>query len=382
MSYKTKRAKTKKRAVKFATKAWEAIEENNPKMALKLAKHAVKENPSNPILWNDLGFIAQQNNELDEAEKAFQGAIFLAPEYAEAYANLAAVSAKKGRLHQATRLQEKAVALAPTLLSFQENLELYRSLTPPEEFAEEAPQNQIAPFPATDLIDWKQVEEQLQRDGVAFLPKLFTQKECLSLIQLYEQEDNFEKTIDLNEEGHGRGEYKFFQRPLPEIVEAVRAAIYEKIAPIANHWNELLKNAARYPNTFREFLKYCHQNGQRRSTPILLRYTQGGYNELHQDIWGKIYFPFQLAITLSKRGEEGFTGGEFVIAEDGSRKKTKRFLLETNLGDGVLFCTRHRLTNIAQTYALIGVKHGLASVTSGERYCLGVPFHEYFGAPD
>ena len=380
MSYKTKRAKAKKRASTLADKAWEALEAHDPQMALKLARQAVKENQSNPLLWNDLGLLAQQNNELQEAERAFHDAIFLAPGYAEAYANAATLSAQRGRLHQAARLQEKAAALAPALLSFRERLREYHGMLPPEETPEEPTPAPLLPLPSLSALDWQQAAAQLQSAGVALLPKILNPEECAVLRQLYSQEGLFEKTINLSDEGHGQGEYKFLRRPLPELVARLRASVYERVAPIANHWRQLLQEQARYPETLQEFLRHCHQHGQRRTTPILLRYTEGGYNELHQDIWGKVYFPFQLAITLSERGPGGFTGGEFIVAEEGSRRKAKRAVVETDLGDGVLFCARHRLVKIGQLQALAGVRHGLAALTSGERYCLGVPFHDYFGA--
>jgi hypothetical protein len=289
-------------------------------------------------------------------------------------ANFAALCAQKGRLHQAARLQERAAQLAPQIQSFQEKADLYLALIPPNK-TEEEKMSTVAQTPVLSYeYDWSELDARLQRDGYALLPKLWSSEQCHELVALYSHEEHFEKTISL-EEGQGAGEYKFFRRPLPKAIEELRSALYERLAPIANHWNEHLQEEARFPKTHQEFLEVCHQSGQHRTTPILLRYTDGGYNELHQDVWGRVYFPFQMAITLSKRGEH-FTQGAFLVAEEGHGKRAKRAATETDIGDAVIFCTRHRLVKVGGIYALTQMKHGLSKV-SGERFCVGVPFHEY-----
>lgn len=388
MSKKKAKIKARRRARKLQDQAWEAAEADNLQLAHKLLDQALRERQDHPEIWNDYGLILQQMGQHAKAEKALRNAILIAPRYAEAYANLAALVAGLGRTIQAERLQRQAVAHAPDSVSYRERLAAYQALVPDDDSDRTVPE----PREDTDFVhaaeevleldryDWTDVERQLTEQGYAVLERLLSVDDCVALSSLYPDDERFEKTVNLEGAAGQHGAYRFFRRPLPLPVQQMREAVYARLVPIANRWNEMLGRADRWPSSQRAFLAQCEAAGQSRTTPILLRYRAPAVNHLHQDVWGKVYFPLQLAITLSARGQshrEGFRGGAFVFADEASGRKSRRAEIPTDRGDGVLFCTRERLVPFGTTYALQGVRHGMAPLFEGERYVLGVPFHDY-----
>jgi hypothetical protein len=205
---------------------------------------------------------------------------------------------------------------------------------------------------------------------------------CAHLRDLFDQDQLFAKTVTMDQPDFGRGTYRYFRSPVPELVEGLRGAAFPYVARIANEWQRLLGNAEHFPDVWEEFRADCHAAGQTTPTPILLKYGPGGFNALHRDLRGAIYFPIQMAVVLSPRaaaGEatDGFHGGEFLLCDVPERQNSHRRSLPAGLGDAILFCTRDRLVRVGGTYGLQPVKHGVAMITAGERFVLGVPFHEY-----
>lgn len=377
--------KARRRARKRQNQAWEAAAAGNLDRACKELQRALQDCQENPEIWNGYGVLLHQAGDPEQAEHALRNAIFIAPSYAEAYANLASLVSQLGRTIQAERLQRQAVELAPEDPIYRARLETYRVLVPePQEAAPAAPETSAAATalwsPRIERYDWAALEEELTERGCALLTELLTAEECRKLRDLFTREECFEKTVPLPTEAGGEGAYRFFRRPLPELVAQLRGAIYARLAPIVDRWSERLGQAQRWPAAHETFLERCALAGQTRTTPILLRYRAPAVNALHQDVWGEIYFPLQLAVTLSPRAAEGgngFSGGAFVLADDGAGRKARRLEIATSLGDAVVFCTRERLVRIGKTYAYQPVLHGMAPLEQGERYVLGIPFHDY-----
>jgi hypothetical protein len=231
------------------------------------------------------------------------------------------------------------------------------------------------------VADWPMIEESLTRRGYGLIPSLLAADECRLLSDCFGDDARFARTVVMNKDHFGRGVYRYFDAPLPPLVEAVRRLVYPHVAAIANRWQRLLREDALYPMTWEAYRLRCAAAGQTTPTPLLLRYETGGFNAPHRDIRGREFFPIQLVIVLSPRaataGEEGFTGGEFLLCDEPERKKSDRRNVPASLGDAVLFCTRSRLENVGGVYGFKSVQHGLTPVESGERFALGVPFHEF-----
>jgi hypothetical protein len=203
---------------------------------------------------------------------------------------------------------------------------------------------------------------------------------CVGLRSLFDRDDLFAKTVAMDQPTFGRGAYRYFRAPVPEVVEGLRRAVYPHVARVANRWQELLREADRYPDDWEAFRAVCHRAGQATPTPILLRYGPGGFNALHRDLRGAVFFPIQMAVVLSPRldqAPDGFAGGAFLFRDVPERPKSRRREVAAGLGDAVLFCTRDRLVPIGGVHGLQPVKHGVAEITAGTRVVLGVPFHEY-----
>jgi hypothetical protein len=222
--------------------------------------------------------------------------------------------------------------------------------------------------------NWDAATTSLDAQGWALLPKLLDTKACARLRSLYEKEI-FRSTVVMARHGFGRGEYKYFSYPLPEPILGLRGTLYEKLAPIANHWAGMRQMGVSYPAAHEEYLKRCHQAGQLRPTPLLLKYGPGDYNCLHQDLYGEHVFPLQVAILLSEPGED-FTGGEFVMTEQRPRAQSRASVVPLRQGDGVVFAVHHRpVQGKRGTYA-VNHRHGVSALVTGERYTLGVIFHD------
>jgi hypothetical protein len=223
-------------------------------------------------------------------------------------------------------------------------------------------------------LDWPALARDLDERGHALTAPLLTGSECRRLAALWEQRDRFRSHIDMAQHRFGVGSYRYFAAPLPEIVAALRRAAYARLAPIANRWGELA-GGERFPDELDAFTAVCAARGQRRPTPLLLRYTAGGYNCLHQDLYGAVAFPLQLTILLSRPGVD-FTGGELLLVEQRPRAQSRGQAIVLAQGQAVIFPNRHRPVRGARGAYRVTVRHGLSDVHSGERRALGIIFHD------
>jgi hypothetical protein len=226
-----------------------------------------------------------------------------------------------------------------------------------------------------DAIDWEAVSRELDEWGHARVPRLLSAGECGALSQLYGRDSLFRKTVDMERHRFGVGQYRYFERPLPEPVEVLRRALYPPLARIANRWQQRLGARERYPPTLAAFLRRCAAAGQRRPTPLLLRYRAGGYNCLHRDLYGRIAFPLQVAICLSGP-ERDFRGGEFLLVENRARQQSRGDAIALRRGEAVVFPTRERPVASARGWSRAQVRHGVSRLHSGERLTLGIIFHD------
>jgi len=222
---------------------------------------------------------------------------------------------------------------------------------------------------------WPELERDLDSQGNAVLHRLISPEECGQLAALYDQENGFRSRIVMARHGFGQGEYKYFDYPLPPLIAELRSGLYRQLAPIANRWNEAMNVGVRYPDSHAEFLERCHEAGQRRATPLLLRYTAGDYNCLHQDVYGEHVFPLQVAILLS-RPQQDFTGGEFVMTEQRPRMQSRAEVVPLSQGDGVVFTVRQRPVQGSRGVYRVNLRHGVSRVRSGRRHTLGIIFHD------
>lgn len=215
----------------------------------------------------------------------------------------------------------------------------------------------------------------LQQTGYALLPGLLSADDCADLIALYDRPEPFRKTIVMERFRFGRGEYKYFHYPLPEPVQHLRQTLYPALVPVANNWMAALRQPIRYPDTLTEFQALCAGRGQTKPTPLLLRYESGGYNALHQDLYGAVFFPFQVVVLLNEPGRD-FTGGEFVLVEQRPRAQSKAIVLSPKQGDAVVFTTNFRPVEGSRGRYRVSMKHGVSEVLTGHRNTLGIIFHE------
>jgi hypothetical protein len=226
-----------------------------------------------------------------------------------------------------------------------------------------------------DAIDWAQATSDLDAQGCAVLKGLLSPEECAALAALYPNDKNFRSRIVMGRHGFGRGEYKYFAAPLPEPVATLRTSLYPRLAEIANRWNEAMGIAVRYPAEHAAFLARCHEAGQTRPTPLLLRYGPGDYNCLHQDLYGEHVFPLQVAFLLSRPGED-FTGGEFVLTEQRPRMQSRAEVVALQAGEGVIFPVHHRPVQGTRGVYRVTMRHGVSRLHEGRRHTLGVIFHD------
>ena len=237
----------------------------------------------------------------------------------------------------------------------------------------------LAPAPAladrVAALNWPRISAELDAAGAATTGVLLTAAECAALRALYPEDARFRSRIVMARHGFGRGEYKYFADPLPEAILSLRAALYERLVPIANRWNETMGIGVRYPETHRDFLSRCHAAGQRRPTPLLLRYGPGDFNCLHQDLYGEHVFPLQVAFLLSDP-ERDFTGGAFVLTEQRPRMQSRAEVVPLAQGEGVIFAVHHRPVRGSRGHYRVNLRHGVSRVLSGERYTTGIIFHD------
>jgi hypothetical protein len=224
-------------------------------------------------------------------------------------------------------------------------------------------------------FDWDRVWRELDAYGCAMLPHLLFPAECHSLAELYANDTLFRSRVVMGRHGFGRGEYKYFSYPLPEVVGALRTSVYPHLVPIANAWNASLGIDVRFPEKHSDFVERCHQAGQVKPTPLLLQYGAGDYNCLHQDLYGEHVFPLQLAILLSEPGRD-FDGGEFVVTEQRPRMQSRPEVVPLRRGDGVVFAVHNRPVQGARGVYRVNLRHGVSRVRSGQRHTVGVIFHD------
>lgn len=219
------------------------------------------------------------------------------------------------------------------------------------------------------------VSANLDQFGCATIGSLLTPKECAAVVALYSQEQHFRSRVVMQRHGYGRGEYQYFSYPLPSVIGTLRTELYPPLAEIANRWNQQLKIETRYPAKHSEFLERCHEAGQVKPTPLLLRYGAGDYNCLHQDLYGEHVFPLQVAILLSNPTED-FSGGEFVITEQRPRMQSRAEVVALSQGEGIVFPVHHRPVQGTRGTYRVNMRHGVSRLRNGHRHTLGIIFHD------
>jgi hypothetical protein len=224
-------------------------------------------------------------------------------------------------------------------------------------------------------LDWIAMASSLDTEGCARTGPLLTADECETLAASYPSDPPFRSRVVMARHGFGRGEYKYFAYPLPDLVLGLRTALYSKLAAIANRWNEAMSIAIRFPDEHQDFLKRCHQAGQPRPTPLLLQYGPGDYNCLHQDLYGEHVFPLQATILLSAPDGD-FAGGEFVLTEQRPRMQSRPEVVPLHQGDAVIFAVQHRPVQGSRGVYRVNMRHGVSRVRRGHRQTLGVIFHD------
>jgi hypothetical protein len=225
------------------------------------------------------------------------------------------------------------------------------------------------------LINSAIADSSLAETGFALLPPLLAADECRQLAALFEAPDRYRKTIVMQQHGYGSGTYKYFNYPLPPLVDELRHELFQQLAPVANDWNEKLGIELLYPATLNEWLAACHTAGQTRPTPLILKYETGDWNALHQDMYGDLYFPFQAVLFLSQPGQH-YAGGEFVMLEQRPRMQSKATVLQPEQGQVLVFTTKFRPAKGTRGYYRIAMRHGVSEVRSGTRLTLGLIFHD------
>jgi hypothetical protein len=223
--------------------------------------------------------------------------------------------------------------------------------------------------------DWNALAGELDGFGCAVLPKLLTPKECRGIAALYPDESHFRSHVIMARHGFGKGEYRYFKYPLPDLLGGLRTALYPRLAGVANAWNERMGIAERYPDEQASFLQQCHDAGQVRPTPLLLQYGPGDFNCLHQDLYGDLAFPIQVAILLSEPGSD-FTGGEFVLTEQRPRMQSRVEVVPLRQSDAVAFAVHNRPVHGTKGNYRVNLRHGVSRVRSGKRHTVGIIFHD------
>jgi hypothetical protein len=223
--------------------------------------------------------------------------------------------------------------------------------------------------------DWARVSQDLDAQGSAMIERLLSPDECQALAGLYPKDDIFRSRVEMERHGFGRGEYKYFSYPLPDLIAGLRTAIYPHLVPLANRWNTAMGIDVRYPQQHADFIQRCHQAGQVRPTPLLLQYGADDYNCLHQDLYGEHVFPLQLTILLSEPNKD-FTGGEFVMTEQRPRMQSRPIVVPLRQGDGVVFAVHHRPVQGTRGVYRVNLRHGVSRIRSGHRHTVGIIFHD------
>jgi len=226
-----------------------------------------------------------------------------------------------------------------------------------------------------NTLDWQRIGRHLDDQGSALLQGVLSPEECRALAAMYSEESLFRSRVVMGRHGFGRGEYKYFNYPLPELIQGLRTALYPRLAPIANRWNTAMGIEVRYPESHDAFVRRCHEAGQKRPTPLLLQYGEGDFNCLHQDLYGEHVFPIQVAILLSEP-QRDFTGGEFVLTEQRPRMQSRPEVVPLRQGDAVAFAVHHRPVQGTRGTYRVNLRHGVSRLRSGQRHTVGIIFHD------
>jgi hypothetical protein len=224
-------------------------------------------------------------------------------------------------------------------------------------------------------VDWAAVAGALDAGGSATAAALLSATECREIEALYADEAAFRRRIVMQRHAYGSGEYQYFRYPLPPPVAALRRAVYPHLAPVANHWRERLRQDERFPPTLDDYLALCHARGQTRPTPLVLKYGEGDFNRLHQDLYGPLVFPLQMTILLSDP-QKDFAGGEFLLVESRPRMQSRAEIVPLDQGEAVIFPVHHRPVATARGFSRATMRHGVSRVRAGRRYTLGIIFHD------
>lgn len=226
-----------------------------------------------------------------------------------------------------------------------------------------------------DQKDWLAFNNEMHEQGFSIVRNVLSESECDFLKSIYTEEQYFRKTISMERYRFGKGEYKYFTYPLPEILDTLRHRFFEQLSPIANQWMEQLNINRNYPDNLDDFLSLCHDSGQDKATLLILKYKKGGYNTMHQDLYGEIFFPMQIVISLDQ-ADADYTGGEFIISEQIPRAQSRVNVLRPNKGDILAFTTNFRPMKGSRGYYRVNMKHGVGTVHEGTRHTLGIIFHD------
>ncbi|WP_259071369.1 2OG-Fe(II) oxygenase [Mucilaginibacter sp. X4EP1] len=226
-----------------------------------------------------------------------------------------------------------------------------------------------------DLLDWDTIANDMNDKGYAHISNILTGDECDELVSQYNDISLYRKTINMERYRFGLGEYKYYQYPLPALIQELRQNVYPGLASIANNWMRVLNIDKIFPDNLAQLLELCHSQGQNKPTPLILKYGKGGYNTLHQDLYGDVYFPMQLVLFLNEPGTD-YKGGEFVLIEQRPRAQSKAMVLNPKKGDMLLFTTNYRPVKGSKGYYRVNIKHGVSELKDGKRHTLGIIFHD------
>jgi uncharacterized protein len=224
-------------------------------------------------------------------------------------------------------------------------------------------------------IPWEQVVQDLDAQGNGIINGILSADECDDVRALYPERKLFRSEVIMERHGFGRGEYRYFSYPLPDLIATLRTSLYPHLVPIANRWNEAMGIDVRYPATHADYIRRCHQAGQDKPTPLILKYEKDDYNCLHQDLYGEHVFPLQVAVLLSEPDRD-FTGGEFVMTEQRPRMQSRPMVMPLRKGDGVVFAVHHRPVQGKKSVYRVNLRHGVSRLRSGSRHTLGIIFHD------
>ncbi len=224
-------------------------------------------------------------------------------------------------------------------------------------------------------INLAEIATPLQLNGYAVLPNFLSKEACMALVKDYDRADLYRSTINMERYRFGKGQYKYFSYPLPEFIQCIREQVYPQLVQVANIWMNHLAIDKQFPALHSDLIEQCREKNQLRPTPLILKYEMDGYNTLHQDLYGEVFFPFQMVIVLSQSGED-FTGGEFVLVEQVPRAQSKAEVIHLNRGDTLIFTTSFKPIKGSKGFYKANVKHGISRIQSGNRYALGIIFHD------